>query len=174
MLCESCRKRDATIHITQIVDGRMTKGDLCDQCGNEKLVETRAETIVQLMGIFESGPLKEKLDNIVAHDPRFRTEAYAFVLEAVGLSSVIGSPMGHLTQRHIPGKELLEVLRVMAQLRLRSRAKSTLNSWGLHSCEDFGEVLFNLASAGLVGKRDEDRREDFQGGYSFEEAFPEN
>jgi uncharacterized repeat protein (TIGR04138 family) len=62
----------------------------------------------------------------------------------------------------------------MARLRFGWQAKSVLNGWGVHTCEDFGEVVFNLVSVGMLGKRPEDRREDFQGGYSFDNAFPES
>ena len=76
--------------------------------------------------------------------------------------------------RHVTGKELLEVLRIFALLRFEKDAKRHLNEWGVKSCEDFGEIVFNLVEAGLLGKRPEDHREDFQGGYDFDEAFPEH
>jgi protein arginine kinase activator len=36
MLCPSCKKREATIHITQNVNGKTTRIDLCPVCANEQ------------------------------------------------------------------------------------------------------------------------------------------
>jgi hypothetical protein len=41
-------------------------------------------------------------------------------------------------------------------------------------CEDSGEIALSLMGAGLLWKRLESRKEDFQGGYGFEKAFPES
>ena len=62
----------------------------------------------------------------------------------------------------------------MARLRFGLRVKATLNCWGLHACEDVGEVVFNLVNSGFLGKGPDDCIGNFQSGYSFDEAFPEN
>lgn len=36
MLCQECRKRPATVHITRIVNGRKAEMDFCEQCAREK------------------------------------------------------------------------------------------------------------------------------------------
>ena len=46
-----------------------------------------------------------------------------------------------------------------------------LNYWGVNQCVDFGHLVFNLVQQGVLGKTDEDRLEDFAGGYDFDEAF---
>ena len=43
--------------------------------------------------------------------------------------------------------------------------------WGIHSCADFGEIVFNMVEIGLLAKTENDSREDFKNGYSFEHAF---
>ncbi len=50
-------------------------------------------------------------------------------------------------------------------------ARTVLNRWGVKRCEDFGELVFNLVQKGVLGKTDQDRKEDFAGGYDFDEAF---
>jgi uncharacterized repeat protein (TIGR04138 family) len=50
-------------------------------------------------------------------------------------------------------------------------ALSVLNHWGIQSTMDFGEVVFHLVDKGVLGKTEDDRREDFADGYSFDEAF---
>src|SRR5438093_4066527 len=36
MLCNLCKKNEATVHLTQIVDNKMQKVDLCESCSKEK------------------------------------------------------------------------------------------------------------------------------------------
>jgi hypothetical protein len=43
--------------------------------------------------------------------------------------------------------------------------------WGVCSCGDFGEIVFNLVESGVLAKTEKDSRADFQNGYDFEEAF---
>jgi len=58
-------------------------------------------------------------------------------------------------------------------------ALMVLNEWGVTRGEDFGEIVFNMVDTGLLGKTEKDSRDDFKGGYDFNEAFrqpflPEN
>jgi len=40
MLCDFCKKNEATVHLTQIVDGsKIQKADLCESCAKEKGVQ---------------------------------------------------------------------------------------------------------------------------------------
>jgi protein arginine kinase activator len=36
MLCEVCKSEEATVHLTQIIGGKMQKIDLCEKCAKEK------------------------------------------------------------------------------------------------------------------------------------------
>ncbi len=36
MLCEVCKHEEATVHLTQIISGKMQKVDLCEKCAKEK------------------------------------------------------------------------------------------------------------------------------------------
>jgi protein arginine kinase activator len=40
MLCDSCRERDAVVHLTQIVDNAVSVLHLCEKCAAERGVET--------------------------------------------------------------------------------------------------------------------------------------
>jgi uncharacterized repeat protein (TIGR04138 family) len=42
---------------------------------------------------------------------------------------------------------------------------------GITHTEDFGQVVFNLISHGLLQRRPQDRLEDFENGYDFEREF---
>jgi uncharacterized repeat protein (TIGR04138 family) len=80
---------------------------------------------------------------------------------------------------HVTGQELLAGIRAYALEEFGPMAVTVLGEWGVTRCEDFGEVVFNMIDAGMLSKTDTDSREDFQNGYTFEEAFrrpflPEN
>jgi protein arginine kinase activator len=36
MVCDSCKENEAKVHLTQIVEGKMQKVDLCENCAKEK------------------------------------------------------------------------------------------------------------------------------------------
>jgi len=40
MLCDSCKERDAVVHLTQIVENAVTQLHLCEKCAAERGVET--------------------------------------------------------------------------------------------------------------------------------------
>lgn len=40
MVCDTCKERDAVVHLTQIVDGAVSQIHLCEKCAAEKGVET--------------------------------------------------------------------------------------------------------------------------------------
>jgi protein arginine kinase activator len=40
MVCDSCRERDAVVHLTQVVEGAVTQVHLCEKCAADKGVET--------------------------------------------------------------------------------------------------------------------------------------
>jgi protein arginine kinase activator len=40
MLCDSCKERDAVVHLTQIVENEVTQVHLCERCAAERGVET--------------------------------------------------------------------------------------------------------------------------------------
>jgi uncharacterized repeat protein (TIGR04138 family) len=170
MLCEKCGQKEATIHLTSVADGQVTKLDLCEDC-----VSDAAQSLYRMPQFAAYLPLHKQSVKIVERDPRYRIEAYEFVREAVNEALLMKDPVREtFTRANIPAKELLDVLRVFALLRFGKEAKQRLNGWGVKSCEDFGEIVFNLVDVGLLGKRPSDRKEDFQDGYNFDDAFPEN
>ncbi len=36
MTCQLCKQREATVHLTQIIENQMKKVDICDQCAKDK------------------------------------------------------------------------------------------------------------------------------------------
>jgi uncharacterized repeat protein (TIGR04138 family) len=115
---------------------------------------------------------EEIIDQICQRDIRYCRETYIFVRE--GLDHTLKSlkkQNGSQSRRHVTGQELLMGLRDYALREFGPMSKTVLNSWGITSCEDFGEVVFNLVDYGVLGKTETDSRNDFKNGFSFDEAF---
>lgn len=106
------------------------------------------------------------IEEIVKEDPRYSSEAYEFVNEALAYTCTkLERP------RHVTGQELLQGIREYALKKFGPMARFMINNWGVSRCEDFGRIVFNMVERGLLGKTENDRLEDFNGGYDFEEAF---
>ena len=71
-------------------------------------------------------------------------------------------------ERHLTGQQLCEAIRLYALEQFGYMAKCVLNSWGIRSTGDLGELVFNLIRIGQMRKRPEDRREDFENVFDFE------
>ncbi len=114
--------------------------------------------------------LDDRLRAIVEHDPRFRTGAYEFVLEA------LEETMRHLGRgdesdeddRHISAADLLQGIRRFAVERFGYLARAVFETWGVRTTGDFGDVVFNLVEHGLLKRREEDHRSEFDDVYSFD------
>ncbi len=115
----------------------------------------------------------EAIEEIVRQDPRFDRDAYLFVREGLDFTVKMlkKNPHGPAQHRHVSGQELLDGLRRYALEQFGPMSKTVLEHWGIKQCEDFGEIVFNMVEKGILGKTEQDRREDFKGGYDFEEAF---
>ena len=59
MFCEVCKSEPATVFITQIVDGKVHKVDMCQGCAKEKDINdpTSFDIAGMLLGLGESKPL---------------------------------------------------------------------------------------------------------------------
>jgi len=114
--------------------------------------------------------LEDDIQKIVAADPRYPLEAYTFVQEALKHTQrALGR--NKPDQKHVGGKELLEGIRLYALKTFGPMVPTMLEEWGIHSCEDFGEIVFNMIEHKVASKTDADSRADFKGGYTFEDAF---
>lgn len=123
------------------------------------------------------------IQELLARDRRYRREAYVFVFEALRYAhDVMGlgcekpnEPRDEESEdpeeslhRHLTGQELCEAIRRYALEQFGFMAKTVLNSWGLHSTRDFGEIVFSLIEIGEMRKTKDDRIEDFDDVFDFE------
>ena len=110
--------------------------------------------------------ITDLLAPLLEKDSRYKVEAYLFVREALDYTVRSFSK-----PRHVSGQELLEGMRDYALQEFGPLTRRVLTEWGVHECIDFGNIVFNLIDAGLLGKTEEDSIEDFMDGYDFHEAF---
>ncbi len=114
---------------------------------------------------------EEAVAQIRGTDPRFETDAYFFLREALDHTLRTLKKPATGPARHVSGRELAEGFRVLALKQFGPLALRVLAHWGVRRTEDIGSLVFNLVGAGVLGASDEDRPEDFAGGYDFETAF---
>lgn len=107
----------------------------------------------------------------MATDARYQRDGYFFLREALDHTQKIVSKSRKNEIRHVSGQELLAGIRDYALSQFGPMTITVLAEWGIRSCEDFGEMVFNMVANNLLAKTDSDRREDFKEGYSFEAAF---
>jgi uncharacterized repeat protein (TIGR04138 family) len=123
------------------------------------------------------GPLMQKLnfaeavDDIARADGRYDRDAYYFVREGLDFTIKMLKKDSRGAGRHVSGQELLDGLRRFALDQFGPMAKTVLSYWGVKQCEDFGEIVFCMVDKGILGKTEQDTREDFKGGFDFDEAF---
>lgn len=132
--------------------------------------------------------LDPAIAKLLQEDRRYPLEAYIFVFEALHYAQEVlhlgcerPSEPGASTerekdedagpQRHVTGQELCEAIRQFALEQYGYMAKLVLGNWGMHSTRDFGEIVFNLIRIGRMRKTPQDRREDFDDVYDFDQAF---
>ncbi|MFA5190736.1 MAG: Minf_1886 family protein [Verrucomicrobiia bacterium] len=115
----------------------------------------------------------EAIETIRTEDSRYAEDAYYFLREALDFSLKLFKKPSHgaVKDRHVTGQELVQGIGQFALQQYGPLAKTVLEYWGITRCEDFGEIVFNMIHAGLLGKTEKDRKEDFGGGYNFDDMF---
>src|ERR1700722_10360182 len=113
---------------------------------------------------------EEALEKILARDKRYHRDAYLFVRDALDFTQKT-SIREHREGLHVTGQQLLAEIRDYTLAQFGPMAITVLEERGITRCEDIGEIVFNVVEAGVFSKTDKDSREDFRGGYKFDDAF---
>lgn len=108
-------------------------------------------------------------NKILEKDPRYRFEAYIFVLEALYYARE-----KFKVEKHVTGKQLLEGIKELGLKKFGALAKMVFEHWGVKKTIDFGNIVFNMVNEGLLSKTEEDKIEDFEDVYDFEDVFVKN
>jgi len=112
----------------------------------------------------------ETLDQVVSLDPRYSREAYGVLREALEFTQK-KRRKSRAESTHVSANELLAGFREYSLQQFGPMGLTVLEYWGVRSTGDVGRMVFNLIEAGVFGRADDDRIEDFENGFSFEEAF---
>ena len=113
----------------------------------------------------------EALESVVGSDPRYQRDGYIFLRDALDFTTKQQKKIKGVSVRHVTGPELLDGVRHYALKEFGPMVMTVFDSWGIHSSEDIGHMVFNLIGAGIFGKTEQDSIEDFKDVYDFEEAF---
>jgi uncharacterized repeat protein (TIGR04138 family) len=113
----------------------------------------------------------ERIRELIAKDPRYARDAYIFLREALDFTQKTVGRGVQTKSSHVSVHELLDGIRQFALAQFGPMTRTVLEEWGVKSCTDFGELVFNMIDVGLLAKTENDSRESFQQGYDFTEAF---
>jgi len=125
---------------------------------------------------------------LLKEDRRYKLDAYAFVFEALNYaheSLSMGTERPAETdegqeegakeaERHLTGQQLCEAVRLYALEQYGYMAQCVLESWGVTSTGDLGEIVFNLIRIGQMRKTKDDTRADFENVFDFDTGFRES
>jgi uncharacterized repeat protein (TIGR04138 family) len=108
----------------------------------------------------------EIVEALCDSDTRYKPDGYEFVMQALQFTQKRLKRPGHVS-----GKELLDGIRQYALKTYGPMARTVLEHWGIHTTEDFGNIVFNMIAAKLFSKTEDDTIDDFKDVYRFESAF---
>jgi uncharacterized repeat protein (TIGR04138 family) len=108
----------------------------------------------------------QELRSLVRDKRRYALEAYLFLYQSLERAQQLAKE-----RRHVSGQELLEGFRILAGELFGPLALMVLETWGLRRTEDVGHMVFDLVDRELMGKTPDDKIEDFQDVYDFQEVF---
>ncbi len=111
--------------------------------------------------------MKKSIEEIARETGRYSPTAFTFVYEGLGytVQQVTKEP------RHVSGQTLCEGLRRMAIEKYGRLALLVLNSWGIRTTRDFGEIVYILIEHEWMSAQPTDSIDDFNAVYDFETAF---
>ncbi|MDO4586449.1 MAG: hypothetical protein Q4C95_04040 [Planctomycetia bacterium] len=114
----------------------------------------------------------KKFVELLKSDPRFTTESYRFVNEALSyaqsildLGETVESDVpvrdANAVEKHITGQDLCQAAKDYAISQYGLMAKMVLANLGIRKTSDIGDIVYHLIDIGYMRKTKEDRREDF-------------
>ncbi len=106
------------------------------------------------------------LGNICVTDPRYKEEAYEFLMEALNFTQ-----KKFECPKHVSGQQLLEGVKELLIQKFGPMTMTVLQHWGIKSTEDFGHIVFNLVENRVLSKTEEDSIEHFRNVYDLKEVF---
>jgi len=111
--------------------------------------------------------MKKNLEQIAGEDGRFSAPAIRFVYEGLGYTAknVAAEP------KHVSGQTLCEGLKKLALEKWGRLAPLVLNTWGIATTRDFGEIVYLMIEHQWMSAQPNDTIEDFDNVYDFKTVF---
>ena len=111
--------------------------------------------------------MKKKLEEIASEDGRFNPRAVKFAYEGLGYTAkkLTAEPS------HVTGQTLCEGLRKLALEKWGRLAMLVLNTWGIKTTRDFGEIVYMMIKHKWMSAQPTDSIDDFNNVYDFEKTF---
>jgi uncharacterized repeat protein (TIGR04138 family) len=169
MTCCKCGAPDATIHLTQIVNGESETRDYCEKCAPNLIQESLKKLKRPAM---EGGAqFQARYEKIHSGDPRFARKAYEFVLKSLSHALEEETAKRQGFPPHRTARQLIEACESLAKRSYGKEAGAQLKAWGVQTSGDIGDIVFHLVENGFLGKKPEETRADFDGLPFLEERF---
>jgi len=111
--------------------------------------------------------MKKKLEEIAKENGRFGPRAIRFVYEGLGYTAkkIVSEP------GHVSGQALCSGLKRLALERWGRLAILVLNSWGIRTTRDFGEIVYLMIKHKWMSVQPTDSIDDFNDVYDFKTVF---
>lgn len=114
----------------------------------------------------------EAVRSIRTSQNQYEEDAYYFLKECLDFTvQDLKKRKVQLKGNHLSGPQLLNGIRRHALEKFGPLALTVFHSWNIRSTRDFGVMVFQLVEAGVLGKTEEDRLEDFENCFDFDKAF---
>lgn len=111
--------------------------------------------------------MRKSLEEIAREDSRFDSRAIRFVYEGLGYTAKKVATGA----RHVDGQALCEGLRKLAVEKWGRLAMLVLNTWGVKTTRDFGEIVYSLIKHKWMSAQPTDSIDDFSDVYDFKTIF---
>ena len=103
-----------------------------------------------------SNDFNARIKQLLQQDSRYAEDAYRFISDAVTFT------VNRLDEhRHVNAGELIAGIRDFAEYEYGVLARSVLESWGINSASDVGELVYHLISVQILSASPGDQRSDF-------------
>jgi uncharacterized repeat protein (TIGR04138 family) len=111
--------------------------------------------------------MRKNLEQIAREDSRFSASAIRFIHEGLGYTAknVATEP------KHVSGQTLCEGLRKLAIEKWGRLALLVLNTWGIKTTRDFGEIVYLMIRCKWMSAQPNDSIDDFNDVYDFKAVF---
>ncbi|GAI36005.1 unnamed protein product [marine sediment metagenome] len=118
--------------------------------------------------------MKKSLETIANEDGRFSPKALKFVLEGLdNTANAVRRPAEKMTteRKHVSGQIFCKGLKELALEKWGRLVVLVLNTWGVKTTRDFGEIVYLLTEHKWMSTQPTDSIDDFNDVYDFKTVF---